>query len=249
MFGFGPETPLGAQNGLQFSNLFVSMQFDSASATPVKDFAFEAGQTVFDLSMSVSRTGSLYSRFPLRVTAMVQGSGKAMPASMGFIPLVSPLTSGALGNPWFGLEMSMSLGSQGGLAAKAGFYATFLAAWAPSIAAYNVAIGLRLPGAEGGSKSLTIQGPLKLDIGGITMLYNKDEKSYLMRFNDIALGFLGLKFPPNGRTNVLLFGDPNPDGPKTTLGWYAAYLKNKKPVPPTPPPPVVPPILPPKDVM
>jgi hypothetical protein len=138
----------------------------------------------------------------------------------------SALTAGSLGDSWFGLQMALSLGSQGSLAAKAGFSATLLAAWAPSPKMYNVVMALQLPGSQGGSKSLTIEGPLKLNIGDIAMLYGEDQQAYLMRFANIALSFFSLKFPPGGRTNLLLFGDPKPQGTNTTLGWYAAYLKN-----------------------
>jgi hypothetical protein len=182
---------------------------------------------VFDPANSTARPQSLYSRFPLQLTGMVQGSAQSMPPSLGYIIVDSPLQTGALGDPWFGLQMSLALGSQGSLAAKAGFAATLLAAWAPSTQAYNAAVGLQLPGSQDGSKSLTIEGPLKLSIGDIGLVYNADDKAYLMRFANIALSFFGLRFPPNGRTNLLLFGDPEPKASNTTLGWYAAYMKDK----------------------
>jgi len=128
--------------------------------------------------------------------------------------------------------MSLNLGGQGSLAAKTGFFATLLASWAPSADAPNTAIGLSLPGSGGGQKSLTIEGPLKLTLGGISLLNARDSRggpAYMMRFQNIALGFLALKFPPGGRTNILLFGDPDPSNTNSTLGWYAAFKKDAPP--------------------
>src|SRR5688500_18154115 len=111
---------------------------------------------------------------------MLQGDSKTAPADLGFIQVTSPLQSGSLGDPCFGLQMSLSLGSQGSLAAKAGFAATLLAAWSPSADSYNALLVIQLPGSEGGSKNLTIEGPLKLSIGDIAMMHNQDQQAYLM---------------------------------------------------------------------
>jgi hypothetical protein len=249
LFSFGREGLTGPMGQLAFSNLIISMDYGSVSPTgptgasgptappgpQQTSFAFEAGQMVFDLGSSNSRPQSLYSRFPLQVSGMVQGDPKTMPRDLGYIPMDSPITAGSLGDPWFGLQMALSLGSPGSLAAKAGFTATLLAAWAPSQQAYNAAVAIRLPGSEGGSKSLTIEGPLKLAIGDLALLFHKQQEAYLMRFSNIALSFLGVKFPSSGRTNMLLFGDPNPKGANTTLGWYAAYMKNPSKTGPTGP--------------
>jgi hypothetical protein len=234
-----PELDLlsfGGPAGLQFSSLFVSMSYGTTGPTgptappPTveRSFAFEAGQMVFDLSASGARTHSLYRRFPLQAIGMVQGNAASTPAALGYIAVESPLKAGSLGDVWFGLRMALGLGSQGSLAAKAPFDATLLAAWTPDEQAYNALIAIQLPGSQNGSKSLTIEGPLKLSIGDIALLYNKDQQAYLLRFANIALSFLSLKFPPGGRTNVLLFGDPDPKGSDTTLGWYAAYKKDEK---------------------
>jgi hypothetical protein len=230
LFSFGAveiTDPVSAGGrGLQFSNMVIEMTFNPDTQSETL-FEFVAGEMLFDLSQSVPRSGSLYRKFPLQVTGMVQGNATTKPGDLGYIIVESPIGTGPLGAVWFGLEMSMSLGSPGSLASKAGFSATLLAAWAPTQANYNIAIGIRLPGSEGGNKALTIEGPLKLDIGNISIIYNKEEQGYLMRFQNIALGFLGLKFPPGGKVNLLLFGDPNPSSKSSSLGWYAAYMKDK----------------------
>jgi hypothetical protein len=226
LFSFGPEQPGGDSRGLGYSNMFVSMNYEpgATGATPDRQFAFEAGQMVFDLANSSARPQSLYSRFPLQVTGMLQGDESAMPADLGYLAVDSPLISGSLGAPWFGLQMALALGTQGSLAGRAGLTATLLAAWSPSSVAYNVVTAIRLPGSDSGKGALTIEGPLKLTIGQIALLTDQEQSEYLMRFDNIALSFLSVTFPPGGRTNVLLFGDPS--GKSNTLGWYLAYKKD-----------------------
>ncbi|HXQ71903.1 MAG TPA: hypothetical protein VN844_15520, partial [Pyrinomonadaceae bacterium] len=233
----------GPSGGLQFSNLMISMSYGATGPTgPTESpgpsgptnqtaqeettFAFEAGQMVFDPGSSNARPQSLFSRFPLQVVGMLQGNAETLPADLAYIAMDTPLPTGSLGDPWFGLQMSLSLGSQGSLAPKANFTATLLAAWAPSTETYNVAVAIQLPGSQRDSKTLIIEGPLKLSIGSLALLENKEQQAYLMRFANIALSIFGAKFPPGGRTNLLLFGDPNPKAANTTLGWYAAYAKN-----------------------
>lgn len=242
LFSFGPSGA-GDRTGtsqLAFSNMFVAMHFDRYEPTD-RTFSFEAGQMSFDASASSARPGGLARRFPLSVSRMLQNTPQAVagpsgatappppaktatPAQLGYLPVSTPLASGSLGPEWYGLDMSLNLGSRGALAGQAAFTASLLAAWAPSQNAYNVAVGLRLPGSDG--RSIQIAGPLGLDIGKIEMMLNPADDSYLMRFRNISLGFLGLKFPPGGRSNVLLFGDPDPRSNSSALGWYAAYKKD-----------------------
>jgi hypothetical protein len=227
LFSFGDPA---SSDGLRFSNMFVSMEYDPG-ATPSRTFAFIAAQILFP-SGSVARPESLYARFPLQLAAVRQsgvstGSGGdviSTPSDLGFIPVASPLPEGSLGTSFYGIEMTLSLGSPGALAPKLPFTASLLASWAPGADALNAAVGIKLPGSDGGKKSLTIQGPLKLAIGDITFLQN--DSAYLLRFSDIALQFLSLRFPSGGKTNAMLFGDPNPSGGSRTLGWYAAYKKD-----------------------
>jgi hypothetical protein len=242
LFSFGPGSK--GPGELVFANMFVAMHLDRNSPTH-RLFSFEAGQMLFDASASKPRPGSLVRRFPLSVSRMLQNlpqtvagptgasapppppAKTATPAELGYLSVNTPLVTGALGAEWYGLEMNLNLGSRGALAGQAAINASLLAAWAPASNNYNVAVGLRLPGSDG--RSIRIAGPLSLDIGAIEMMLTQPDDGYLMRFRNIALGFLGLKFPPGGRTNVLLFGDPNPDSNNSALGWYAAYKKDDKP--------------------
>jgi len=150
----------------------------------------------------------------------------ATPAGLGFIPVESPLTAGSPGPTWFGLELELSFGNPGGLAAKVPFTGALLASWAPAEKGYDVAVSLRLPGSTGGHKSLTLMGPLHLNIGRVSFLYDADTSGYLLLLQNMALSFLGLSFPPGGKAEAVLFGDPDPSAASTTLGWYAAYAKD-----------------------
>jgi hypothetical protein len=247
VFSFGPGSQGAGE--LAFANMYVAMHFDRNSPTD-RLFSFEAGQMLFDASASKARPESLARRFPLSVSRMLQivpqiiagptgptggtapppppaKTKTATPAELGYINVKTPLVTGSLGTEWYGLDMNLNLGTRGALAGQAGINASLLAAWAPSANSYNVAVGLRLPGSDG--RSIRIAGPLSLDIGAIEMMLTQPDDGYLMRFRNIALGFLGLKFPPGGQTNVLLFGDPNPQNNNSALGWYAAYKKDDEP--------------------
>jgi hypothetical protein len=240
VFSFGPAGEVAGE--LAFANMYVAMHFDRNSPAD-RLFSFEAGQMLFDASASKARPESLVRRFPLSVSRMLQNlpqtvagptgatappppAKTATPGELGFLTVNTPLVTGPLGAEWYGLEMNLNMGSRGALAGQAAINASLLASWAPSANNYNVAIGLRLPGSDG--RSIRIAGPLSLDIGAIEMMLTQPDDGYLMRFRNIALGFLGLKFPPGGQTNVLLFGDPNPDSNNSALGWYAAYKKDDK---------------------
>ena len=219
---------------LAYSGLMVSMAFDPARPQATKELEFVAGQTTFDPSRSTARAGSLPRRFPLSPTALrqAQQGGEdraASPADLGFMPVEAAVPTGALGDVWFGLELAMSFGSPGALAPSLGFTGALLLSWAPSAGAANVAVGLRLPGSSGSGRALTIMGPLKLAIGSIDLRGGDATEDYLMRFANVALSFMGLRFPSGGRTNALLFGDPDPAAEASTLGWYVAYAKDRKP--------------------
>jgi hypothetical protein len=236
LFGFGPSEPASDSGQLALSNLIVAMEFDPADPQASRKLTFVAGQAAFDPARSRARSGSLPRRFPLQVAAMREGAPGpsngtappkvATPADLGFIPVESPLTPGSLGPTWFGLELALSFGSPGGLAAQAGFTGALLASWAPSDEGYDVALGLRLPGSQGGRKSMTIMGPLNLSIGRLSFLYDSDTSGYLLLLQNIALSFLGLSFPPGGKVNATLFGNPDPSVTTSALGWYAAFKKD-----------------------
>ena len=122
----------------------------------------------------------------------------------------------------------------GSLSPRGGFSSTLLLAWAAGQGEPNVAAAVQLPGAQPGQKSLTILDPLKLDIARIFLLLQEgDDGGYLVRFQNVALSFLGVRFPPGGQANATLFGNPDPGAATSALGWYAAYRKDPGPSGPT----------------
>ncbi len=228
LFSFGPQfdsEALTVAGKVAFSNLGLRMEFDSSQQGLKPSFEFDASAVAFDLSQSVARPTSLYARFPLTLVAMVQGEPGQSPASLGYLTATTPAGGQTLAYPWFGLQFQLNLGSPGALAAKAGFNATLLAAWAPGGTAPQIFTGVQLPGSSGGKRQIAIEGPLTLNVGPIAFETTSDGE-YLLRFRNIALGLLGLQFPPGGQTEIVLFGDPRATSNKT-LGWYGAYLKNQ----------------------
>ncbi|SRX76225.1 hypothetical protein [Aequorivita antarctica] len=265
MFSFGPESASEFIGQLAFSNLAIDMSFNKIS-TEDPQFIFNAGQMAFDISQSSARPKSLFNKFPLSISGLVQGSPtddasnndfdvrlvrsheelqhflysgytlgnieaspentSESPTDLGYMSMLTPLKQSKISSPWFGLVFDVNFGSPGGLAAKLNFKASLIAAWSPSKDNYQIFSGLKLPGSSGGNTEITIMGPLKLKMDRITLMPTQDE-AYMMKFFNIALSFLGVKFPPGGRTNVLLFGDPAAQT-NTMLGWYAAYKKDEE---------------------
>jgi hypothetical protein len=139
------------------------------------------------------------------------------------------------------LTFELELGSLGALAEKAGFTANLIMAWSPIGGDdYNVFLGLKLPGSSGNKKEISLEGLLKIKIKSIEFVAvpgtEEDSVSYMLRLQTISLGLLSLTFPPSGRTDFLLFGNPKATGDNKALGWYAVYdkgakLKPKKPTP------------------
>jgi hypothetical protein len=230
-FSFG-GAPGDAAGGLSYGNLTIDMSFDPWSvATTPPTFKFDASNLALDLSRSAARAGSLYQRFPLRASGFVQADAGATPESLGFLRTFSPLAPASLEKGWFGIECSLNLGSPGSLVDSTGFYADLLIAWAPDADQSRTWIGIKLPGAtSSGRPTVTIEGPLQLSMATIEFLVTDADDpattAYMLKLSSIALSFLGKSFPPGGRVDAMLFGDPNPAAATTSLGWYAAYDKD-----------------------
>ncbi len=242
-FGDDPSTANPAVQGLFFSNLEVSMDFsiDEKGKVANRQFGFSPARMSFDTAQSIPRSNSLSSNFPVRFSGLVcSGKESATLSSLGYIPVVlqsdkamdiQPLKS----ESWYALLYDLNLGSMGALAAKAGFVAQMAVAWSHDTEDCRVQVGMHLPGAGGGQKTLSLQSVLNVNIQSITLhadvsggAGSNAVLSYQLQFNNIKLNVLGKKFPGAADTEFVLFGDP--EQPKdTTLGWYAAYYnKNNK---------------------
>lgn len=235
-FSFGDKATM--QHGLYYSNLHMNMGFSLNNPTVVV-YAFDASQIAFNSSQSAARAASLYPNFALQINNLVSGDDDSTPAGMGYLTLSLPgINASGLSGNWYGLQLTLNLGTPGELAGSLGFNATLLIAWSPGTnsvtPSYNVLIGIKLPGTSSNAKLLSLQGLLKLTIDQLRLQYvmnaNPDlPGSYLLTLTNIALKFLGIiKLPPGGNTNFLLFGNPNPGAVSKSLGWYAAYNKTVK---------------------
>ncbi len=244
ILAFGP-TP-GAESGddqpdfLSVSNLQISLGFDlttaadgTSSVGPLR-FAFDPGQMGFDLQRSGCRSQSLYQQFPLTLRGIryVRDDPSALAAS-GFIPVLNPLGEVPLGPTWYGMTFDLNLGTTGALAGNQVLTARLLAAWNPE--QEGVYVGVKLPGASGGQREITIQGLLKVVFQAVQfVVYPTDgepgpqrQVGYLLNLKNIRIQFLNVPFPPTGRTEVTLFGSPGGQPEQERLlGWYAAFVKN-----------------------
>lgn len=237
VFSFGPEsvdTPAARLSGeqLRYANLWISV--DYVPGDPNQDvYTFDASKMVPDPVQSVAREQSLFAGFPLTLTGFVhvppQAAGAqdspATPASLGFLGIgTTPPLGGSISAPWFGLVADLGFGTAGALAAEAGFKASMLMSWSPGSAGQeaNAGLGLKLPGTGPGGKLLSLQGVLKLKIGDLSL--SKNDGTYLLQLDRIALNVLMLTFPSAGRLDALLFADPAGKD-RTTLGWYAGYAQ------------------------
>lgn len=226
----GDKSPL--QFGLNYSSLYINMGFELTNPAVVT-YAFDAEQIAFNSSQSTSRQNSLYPNFALQINNLLSGNDDSPPSGLGYLTLALPnINATGLSGDWYGLEMTLNLGTPGELASSLGFNASLLLAWSPGsksvVPSYNTLIGIKLPGTSSNAKLLSIQGVLKLTIDKLRLQYVEDQQSYLLTLSNIALKFLGiLKLPPGGNTNFLLFGNPNPGATSKSLGWYAAYNKSE----------------------
>ncbi|MBQ4819262.1 hypothetical protein [Aquimarina sp. MMG016] len=231
-FGKGDGTDTDIIDGLNYSNLYIDMAFDIATPTVVS-YEFDASEIVFNSNLSSTRSLSLYPNFALQINNLISGNDDTLPSGMGYLNLSLPgINTTGLSGDWYGLEMTLNMGTPGELASSLDFNASLLIAWSPgnkaTDTAYNAFVGIKLPGTSSNAKLLSLQGVLKLSIDTLKLEYVEAQQSYLMTLSKIALKFLGiLKLPPGGSTNFLLFGNPNPGATAKSLGWYAAYNKTK----------------------
>lgn len=232
-FSFGPEEPANIiEKGLSYRGLAIRMSFDEA-APNYRDMVFDPSGIVLDNSTSTVRSDSLVNHFPMKLKGLVAGIDDITPDSLGYMPVDSPLEGAKMTAPWYGLQFDLDLGSAGSLAAEAGFSAGLLLAWEPEKADATMYVGLALPGVSSGQRSISLQGVLSLDFGGVQFLVSPP--TYLLQLRNISLGFLSLSFPTGGQVNMTLFG--NPDAESTgALGWLGSYLKNGAGKPKKPPP-------------
>jgi len=237
LFGYGPGE---AVNGyLSFQGLVVAMSFSMEDPANQHFTSGEAG-VGFDTGpgASLARPASLLENFPLRLDGLVaapdlaaagQPPQGATPESLGFTSIGAPLDQQPLAAPWFGLSLALDMGTLGALSGAIGLKITLLAAWGPEPVAGDppVYLGIKLGMSNALNGSLPLQGVLKLGFRNFlfeTWRDSDNRLNYLLRMRRFALSVLAWSFPP-GNADLMLFGAPG--SPKTSLGWYAAYLKDE----------------------
>lgn len=232
VFSYGVDTlssPAPIDGWLRFGNLGVQMTF--SLATPAQQaFAVAEGSVSFDLANSLPRPRSLAARFPVTLTNLVVSPNLATsgedprgqsPEDLGFSPVTAPLEQAKLVPPWYGLQLSINLGTLGALAGSLGLELTMLAGWAVGGAPGQlpVYVGIGLPGGKALGADWPLQGVLKLGFRSIQLSVDESDYSYMIRLRRLALSVLVWSFPP-GNIDVFIFGD------RAAIGWYAAYAPN-----------------------
>lgn len=237
-FSFGDPVPSpgSINSGLYFYNLAVAMSMNlvkdpgppPAYSVTDRAFRFVETNTSFDTSLSTVHNQSLYPNFPLTITALTSSKAGTV-SDLGYINLELPATADfdALGNDWYGLVCTLNLGSMGALASLAGFTARLLIAWSASAKRPAVSLGIRLPG-TGGSKGFSFENVLQLSIDAFILAMDTTttpgKTVYSLWLRSIGLSLLGMKFPPAGSTNLILYGNPDEPG---QIGWYGQYAQKQ----------------------
>lgn len=237
MFSFGSQTSaeLSENQGLYFANLGITMDFVllANDTTGPRKFAFDAGRASYDISQSEVRENSLFNRFPMKVTSILQSDGRESLADLGFLPVRTPKDFKALrlSSEWYAVNFELNLGSMGALAEKAGFSAQLILAWSPS-EVVRAEVQIKLPGTGGGKKLLSLQGVLKLSIQYFEFTKEKltdtEDQQYQLYFRNAGLSVLGMKLPTAGKMDMMLAGDPLRKLEAGSLSWIAAYYEDKK---------------------
>jgi hypothetical protein len=235
-YGIGPPAIEGGSpvdGYLTFSQLVLTLDFD-ITAPRVQTWTVNETGIGFDLANSKPRVDSLVACFPVTPRTVIASPNLAppdakpsglSPEDMGYLSISAPLDQLPMVPPWFGLVLTLDLGSLGALAGGVGLTAEILAAWMPGTGkgALPVYLGLKLPGTPTRGGSFPLQGVLKLGFKSFSFsTYQQDGRiAYMLRLSRFALSVLGFSFPP-GNLDVSLFGGPS--GRSTgQLGWLAAY--------------------------
>ncbi len=200
------------------------------------------------------RDNSLVKKFPMKLQKFYNSASGADPTKEGYVPVKTDFEGDPLGQPVYGLDFTLNLGTLGEFASNAGISVGLLLAWSPkppprenSPAAENsVKVFLKFPGVSAAKTDLfSLQGVVKLGASEyalkaysetVTVIENRKAEqkavtSWVLMLNGMALRVLGEPFPPK-KTNIYIFGPP-PDQPQQEpempLGWYAVYQSGRKP--------------------
>ena len=206
----------GFEGGLYFSNLSLTMSFDSR-APKTRTFAFSADDININSNQSLVRPTSLANHFPLVFDTFVQGSLANSPGDLGYMAVSSPLDQGQMDDLWYGLVFDLDLGTLGALAASAGLKVSLMAAWSTTGTSQNVYIGLKLPGSASSQTRIPIEGMLNLNFKQIELVTVSPENmlpdlaplSEIIAAREHASSGLSQSLVLN---DLIEFSSPAPDG-------------------------------------
>lgn len=224
---------------LQFGKLTLLMVCQHAADQDVTTtFSVDSSQMTFDLARSKARPDSLYRKFPLKLVNFVHLKAD-QPDSQpkGYLPVKTPVGGGKMPPSGFGLNFELNLGSLGALAGAAQLVVNLLFVWVPntdgSQQKAETFVGIRLPGFGGDVLGFPLQSVLKLSFKHVEMLRDasQEKPAYLLKIKKVALKFFILSFPPNGQTEIVVFGNPDATDDNNAIGWYAAYAKEPAALP------------------
>lgn len=211
--------------------------FDSQRLTLALNQTSTTASVPPDPAINVVRAKSLVAEFPLKLKTFINGAANKLPKTKGYRLLTtnSPknisLTSPAVG-PWYGLEFDLNLGGQGALGSNHGLSAKLLLAWTPGgKGTAKASPQFQLSGPNGASLAFDLESVLKF--GAKDIILNKIDSTgtgaspdqFIMLFESAGVTLLGRSFPPEGSTNIALFGDMSSGGVvHPTLGWFGGYV-------------------------
>jgi hypothetical protein len=251
-FSFGPTADFPTAADIQYkrflsaANLVVTLSFP-LNDTRQRDFKFipdditfqpPKSQTNRGLNQNSFRPNSLYAKFPVTLRGFLQGQDKPK----GFLDIKTVLGNVSLsGTTWYGLSFDLDLGSLGALSSVAKLVAELVILWLPNTDPETdtrpdpqVYVGMKLPGLAGDVLGFPLQSVIKFSFKTAEFLFDPvdgpENSTYLLKLKAIVLKLLVLSLPPNGQTELLIFG--NSKGRDQPIGWYAAYAKEPAKKPP-----------------
>lgn len=175
------------------------------------------------------RAESLVGQLPLALAQLKIVRDGTTPGDLGYVPMeYEKMPRLDFTKPWYGLELGLDLGTNGGPGARGLLAAQLLIAWAPGgngRAEPSVATFFRIEGPDGMSLELEIEGVVK--IGAKRVSLTRTATNYVIALESIGVHVLSLDFPSGGAVNFYLAGFKAPDQ-KRALGWFGGYAENQK---------------------
>ncbi|MEA5464472.1 hypothetical protein [Leptothoe sp. PORK10 BA2] len=246
-FSFGPSEDLPTEDDIKYqrflsaSNLVVTLSFprnnnkERTFAFVPDDLTFQPGKPGKTLGENSFRPTSLYAKFPITLKGFIQGQGKPK----GVLDVKTALGKAPLAGAWYGLSFDIDLGSLGALSSVTKLVSSLVILWLPNPDPAadtrpepQVYVGIKLPGLSGDVLGFPLQSVIKFSFKTAEFLFdpaknNPEKSTYLLKLKAIVLKLLVLSLPPNGQTELLIFG--NSEGRDQPIGWYAAYAKEPAP--------------------